>query len=117
MALGKETEVVTLHEDEVRRIYQKLESVQSEISGLRTDIAQIKIGLEHGEDDLSRLDKVIKDLDRILYGKGDTTAEGIVTRISNLEKAESKRQAILRWLLGGVGLLGLEAIARFVGLK
>lgn len=105
---------ITLDEHTVREIYNKLNSVEGSVSDVRNTITSLKTILEHMDGDFDRLENMLNQLERILYGKGETSSAGLQARILAIEKAEEKRQTM--WTAVWLAIIGLvaEALWRFV---
>lgn len=109
--------VVTLSDSEVRAVYQKLDGLQTQISGLSTSLAEIKILVDHGDEANDKIAQVLTDLEKLLYGKGLPDRMGLITRIDHLEKAEARRQKVIGWVWAALAALGIEWFIRFFGPK
>jgi len=106
--------LVTLEPDVVNQIYLKLNSVEGNVGEVRASIGNLKTMLEHMDGDFDRLEGMLGDLEKILYGKGDHTAIGFLSRLQLLETAEKKREQMM--LAIWVAIIGLvaEGIWRFI---
>lgn len=110
----EEARGVILPEGTVREIYQKLNTVEASVGDVRTNIGGLKVMLEHINEDFDRLETVLNQLERILYGKGEASAVGLLTRLIQLEKSEERRQAMFWWIGTAVGGLVLKAVFELI---
>ena len=104
----------------------KLEDISKELSDLRKKVEEghLKISeslavisetLKHKAEKFERIEQVLDDLEASLYGKGDNLT-GLITRLDRLEQGESRRTWHLGVLWTAVVALGMQAIAKFIGI-
>ncbi len=111
-----EVEGEELTHDQTRDIWNKLGSLESTISHLATSLVGVQAGVEHVSEDFDRIEKLLAQLEGILYGKGSTPSIAILSRVVALEQQEKTRQIMLRWLWVAIAGLSLDSVRRFLGM-
>jgi len=110
---GYEDETLTI--EQTRDIWNKLSNLESSIGVVSSSVITVQGTLEHVADDFDRIEKLLGELEKILYGKGAQPSMSILTRMNSLEQKEASRENTLRWLWGIIAALIVDAARNLFG--
>ena len=98
-----------------RDLWKKLSELEKSFVAVSTSVSGFKITLEHIDEDFDRIEKLLGQLEVLLYGKGQQPGISLITRIIELEKSEERRQRGLLWVWAAIIGLIFDGLRKLFG--